>query len=105
MYMLKTTGQKLVHLSVCPKGHRQHKKDIDGFVKVLQVPLYAPEVVSQLVGGPVDFLPCGCGRVLKELCPSLKQPLGSVDSFLYLSVIKVERRSVTDDMFHKQVPA
>ena len=50
------------NLFICvfaPGGTDTTEKDIDGFVQVLQIPLYASEVVSQLVGGPVDFLPCG----------------------------------------------
>jgi hypothetical protein len=79
------------NLSVCictPSGTGITEKDIDSFIKVLQIPLYATEVVSQLVGGPVDFFPCCYRGVLEELRPSLKQSLGSVDCFLYLSVIK-----------------
>lgn len=99
------------NLFIClfaPNGTDPTEKDIDGFIKVLQIPLYAAEVVSQLVGGPVDFFPCCRGGVLEELCPSLKQSLGSVDCFLYLSVIKVkgkERREITDNMSCEQVTA
>lgn len=32
------------------------EKDIDGLIKVFQVPLYGPKTVSQLIGGPVQFL-------------------------------------------------
>lgn len=32
------------------------EKDIDGFVKVFQVPLNGAKTVSQLIGGPVQFL-------------------------------------------------
>ena len=79
------------NLSLClfaSRGTDASEKDIDGFVEVLEVPLYAPEVVPQLVGGPVDFFPRGCGWVLEELRPSLKQSLCSVDCFLNLSVTR-----------------
>lgn len=86
--MLEASGWELAPLPLAPNGTDSTDKDIDGFVEVLEVPLDAPQVVSQLVGGPVDFLPGGRGGVLEELCPSLKQPLGSVDGLLHLSVIK-----------------
>lgn len=69
---LRPLDKNLSIRAFAPGGTCTTEKDIDGFVQVLQIPLYAPEVVSQLVGGPVDFLPCGRGRVLEELCPSLK---------------------------------
>lgn len=81
----------------------QRRKDIDGLIEVLQIPLYAAEVVPQLVGGPVDFFPCCCRGALKELRPSLKQSLGSVDCFLYLSVVKVKGKKgeVTHNSFYE----
>lgn len=70
-------------LQLPPKGH---KKDINGFIQVLQVPLDAPQVVPELISGPVDFFSCGDGGILQELCPPLEEPLGSVHSLLHLPV-------------------
>lgn len=79
-------------LAQVPKSLRPQptEKDIDGFIQVLQIPLYAAEIVPQLVGGPVDLFPRCCGGALQKLRPSLEQSLGSVDCFLYLSVVKVK---------------
>lgn len=33
-----------------------HEKDIDGLIKVFQVPLDGAKTVSQLIRGPVQFL-------------------------------------------------
>lgn len=63
---------------------KDHRKDINGFIQVLQVPLDAPQVVPELICGPVDFFSCGNGGILQELCPPLEEPLGSVHSFLHL---------------------
>lgn len=82
----------LVQLGNCNYLQRATKKDINGLIQVFQVPLDAPQVVPELISGPVDFFSCGDGGILQELCPPLEEPLGSVHSFLHLPAARVKSR-------------
>lgn len=67
-----------------PQPPKDHRKDINSFIQVFQVPLDAPQVIPELISGPVDFFSCGDWGILQELRPPLEEPLGGVHSFLHL---------------------
>lgn len=72
-----------------PQPPKDHRKDINCFIQVFQVPLDAPQIVPELISGPVNFFSRGDGGILQELCPPLEEPLGGVHSFLHLPAVVV----------------
>lgn len=74
-----------------PQPPKNSRKDINCFIQVFQVPLNAPQIVPELISGPVDFFSCGNGGILQELCPPLEEPLGSVHSFLHFPEVEVKK--------------